>query len=139
MANLERRESTEVNPEIPQQFTGILHLFSETGTEGGYWAFQDERFITRDEEARREDRWSYEGLHILEDGDNLTIFSKENPEDIVWNGEISLQKHPSFTEHARGLFIHADQTDIDRDTWAEYFLGEHKAKLVSRRELKTKK
>ncbi len=24
---------------------GILHLFSETGTEGGYWAIQDENFI----------------------------------------------------------------------------------------------
>ncbi len=24
---------------------GVLHLHSETGTEGGYWAFQDSRFI----------------------------------------------------------------------------------------------
>jgi len=24
---------------------GVLHLWSETGTEGGHWAFQDARFI----------------------------------------------------------------------------------------------
>src|SRR5579862_9152972 len=27
---------------------GVLHFYSETGTEGGYWAFQDERFIRKD-------------------------------------------------------------------------------------------
>lgn len=26
---------------------GILHFHSETGTEGGYWAFQDKHFITK--------------------------------------------------------------------------------------------
>ncbi len=32
---------------MPQRrLRGFLELFSETGTEGGYWAFQDERFIT---------------------------------------------------------------------------------------------
>ena len=24
---------------------GVLEFYSETGTEGGYWAFQDEKFI----------------------------------------------------------------------------------------------
>lgn len=27
--------------------SGVLHLFAETGTEGGSWAFQDERYIRK--------------------------------------------------------------------------------------------
>jgi len=33
--------------EIDTHFKGVLTFHSETGTEGGYWGFQDERFITK--------------------------------------------------------------------------------------------
>jgi len=70
---------------------GKLHLYSETGTEGGYWAFQDFQYITL------EDKWSYEGLHILADGDQLSIFNQNNKDEIIWSGIITLKQHPLFT------------------------------------------
>ncbi len=107
---------------------GILHLHSETGTEGGYWAFQDSLFISGED-------WSYEGLHILKDGDQLTIYHPDNKNE-VWSGVIALKQHPLFTEDARGLWIHADQIGIDRDVWAEYFFKEYPAKLVPSKKTK---
>lgn len=104
---------------------GILHLWSETGTEGGYWAFQDGQFI------RADGSWSYDGLHVLEEGDKLTIFSKENPAEVVWTGTISLRQFPVFSEEARGLWIHADQNSIARATWANWFLEGYPAELTS--------
>ncbi|MFT4343822.1 MAG: hypothetical protein ACMXYE_03675 [Candidatus Woesearchaeota archaeon] len=32
---------------LEDELNGILFLHSETGTEGGYWAFQDERYIQK--------------------------------------------------------------------------------------------
>lgn len=223
---------------------GVLHLFSETGTEGGHWAFQDEAHITREapewgvfegqavfdhdgrsgktigawhqdgrtvadpmhsdpdyplsslfrgqdrgdrdadrrlmerwgfeihylekrpgdvpggtpgtsrrsglskgdmvvahvqwedgsREMRRSDTllqecWSYEGLHVLEDGDHLTIFEGDG-NTIAWEGEIKLIRHPLFTEVASGMWIHADQEGIDRDVWATYFFEGRPARLM---------
>ena len=34
------------NNSLEDTLEGILHLHSETGTEGGYWAFQDSKFIS---------------------------------------------------------------------------------------------
>jgi len=157
---------------------GVCHFFSETGTEGGDWAFQDERYIQKNfprgwckkcgkvlvpqsgpiqlvrvdqitEETLRDgkvverpdcpdnnheedigDRWSYEGLHCLENGDSLTIYSKENPNEVVWSGVIKLKNFPLFTEHASGLWIHADQMGIERETWAKWFFEGNPAILV---------
>lgn len=103
---------------------GVCHFHSETGTEGAFWAFQDSRFIFPN------GGWSYEGLHALCDGDRLTIYSPDNPQQVVWSGTISLRQHPQFTEHASGLWIHADQDGVARDTWAKYFFEEYPAKLV---------
>jgi hypothetical protein len=160
---------------------GVLFLHSETGTEGGYWAFQDSRYIQEnvprgyckncgiyikeqsgplkvqrvtvlDEEMMREyertgkikekldcangeheeeigDSWSYEGLHILQDGDHLTIYHPGNNRE-VWSGVINLKQHDLFTEYASGMWIHADQIGIERDVWAEYFFKEYPAKLI---------
>lgn len=162
---------------------GVCHFFSETGTEGGSWAFQDERFITKDVERPwcakcgrylegqdgrslrvegvypvtqemldegcgwtpppacpdgqhvrdRGDAWSYEGLHLLEDGDVLTIYDPGDPQKVVWQGTIALRQYDSFTEAAGGCWIHADQDGIDRETWAEYFFKEYPAELTPAR------
>ncbi|MBR9683493.1 hypothetical protein GOV03_03045 [Candidatus Woesearchaeota archaeon] len=73
--------------------------------------------------------WSYEGLHLLGDGDHLTIYDSDN-KDEVWSGVINLKHHPLFTEDAFGLWIHADQIGIDRETWAEYFFEGYPATLI---------
>ena len=104
---------------------GVCHLHSETGKEGGYWAFQDSRHISADGR-----HWSYNGLHVLKDGDRLTIFDKENPKQIVWSGEISLIQHPLFSQHAFGMWIHADQKGIEREKWATWFFKEYPAELT---------
>lgn len=163
--------------EVKFVFNGVCHFFSETGTEGGFWAFQDSQFITKNvprpyckkcgkylepqkyenlkvvkvlpitqevldgkeppecpegqHEREVNDSWSYEGLRILKDGDHLTIYSKENPDEIVWEGNIKLREHPLFTEDASGLWIHADQEGVDRETWARWFFDEHPAILVT--------
>lgn len=151
-----------------EELRGVLHLWSETGTEGGYWAFQDERFISKNTtrfacakchiywdksshpdgpsadalgEARfctpgahdfrpvSDESWSYEGLHVLAPGDELTVYAKDGVA-IVWEGVIRLKQHDLFTEHAGGMWIHADQEGIDRDTWAKWFFEGHPAKVI---------
>ncbi len=79
------------------------------------------------------DLWSYEGLHILDNGDHLTIYHPENKEGVqskVWSGVINLKPYESFTEHASGMWIHADQIGIERDVWAKYFLERYPAVLL---------
>lgn len=114
--------------EKPHPIEGVLDFHFETGTEGGYWAFQDKRFITKDESGN--ERWSYSGLHILHDGDHLIIYDKTNPERMVWSGFIKHIEHPVFTEHIYGMWIHTDQQGVSRKVWAEWFLKEYPAKLV---------
>src|SRR3989344_1541964 len=102
---------------------GVCFFHSETGTEGGYWAFQDGEHIISPQKG------SYEGLHILENGDRLTIFSPDNPTQVVWFGVISLRQYPPFTENVFGYWIHADQEGVDREVWATYFFKEYPAEL----------
>ncbi|MBU0460754.1 MAG: hypothetical protein KKH52_01165 [Nanoarchaeota archaeon] len=156
---------------------GVLFLHSETGTEGGYWAFQDSQFISpnttrysckkcclywdketspstppiverlfnglpdycspNDHEFKLicKETWDYKGLHILENGDYLTIYHPKKNK-TVWSGVIALEQHPLFTENASGFWIHADQIGIERDVWAEYFFKGYHAKLVPAKEHK---
>ena len=102
---------------------GVCFFFSETGTEGGYWAFQDSAYIKSPEE------WSYDGLHVLKNGDRLTIFSPDDSGRVVWSGVIALQLFPLFSESASGLWIHANQQGADRAKWAEYFFKQYPAEL----------
>lgn len=76
------------------------------------------------------ERWSYEGLKILVDGDHLTIFDPEDLESVVWDGDIHFKQHPLFTEHASGMWIHADQIGIDREKWAQFFFQGYPAVLM---------
>lgn len=154
---------------------GVLFFHFENETEGGCWAFQDEKFITKnaimsyckkcekyldepeyqnlkvtkiltltkevlegkeppecpDNEHERDvgDSWSYEGMHILENGDKLTVLSPEDPKKIIWSGIISLKEYAPFTENVSGTWIHADQNGVERETWAKYFFKEYPAKL----------
>lgn len=133
-------------------YRGVTFFHSETGTEGGHWGFQDEIHIHTMAEvvdgkcpwdgrtdcpaimnyAKRPEggsHWSYEGLHVLKTGDRLKIFSLDEPEKVVWEGEINLNPHPLFTEDAGGFWIHTDQVGMDRDKWAALFFKEHPAVL----------
>lgn len=104
--------------------SGVVFFWTETGTEGGHWAFQDKNFITKD-------KWSYEGLHVLKDGDELVIFSKEDPSIEVWAGKILLKNYNPFTKHVKGLWVQSDQIGTDREVWATWFFREYPAKLIT--------
>ena len=104
---------------------GLCTFYFETGTEGGDWAFQDSQFICKE-------GWSYEGLHILRDGDQLTIYDPNNIDITIWSGIINLKQYDSFKEVAKGYWIHADQIGIDRETWANFFFNEYPATLCKK-------
>ena len=112
------------------ELKGVLHFWSETGTEGGRWAFQNEKFISPPTSDWPHEKWSYDGLHVLEDNDELTIYLKEDPNKIVWSGKIELIQHPLFTESVRGMWIHTDQKGVGREIWARWFIEEYPAKLI---------
>lgn len=122
--------SPDQNREAVREYKGFLEFYSETGTEGGFWAFQDERFIFPPNDTFRHEQYSYEGLHVLENGDRLTIYSPDAKE-VVWEGEISLKPYHIFTEDAFGVWIHADQEGVDRKTWAKWFFESYPAKLIA--------
>lgn len=126
-------------PEEKETLRGELFFHSETGTEGGLWAFQDEDFIVSvddaelpspDEEA---ELYLYEGTHILENGDYLKIFDKENPEEVVWEGEISLKQYRPFTENIFEFWIHADENGVPRKIWARWFMDGYPAELTPKK------
>lgn len=118
MKNLEREKPQE----FETHFKGVAYFFAETGSEGGSWAFMDERFTSQD-------NWDYAGLHILHNGDKLTIFDKENRELVVWEGKIDLTEPTNFEEDAFGYWIHNTQKGADKELWGTWFFEENPAVL----------
>jgi hypothetical protein len=53
------------------EMKGVCFLFSETGTEGGWCAMQEDGFVTED------GHWKYEGLQYLEEGDDFTVYADD--------------------------------------------------------------
>ena len=115
----------------PIVLEGICFFWSETGTEGGYWAFQDKKHIHLPDKTNHLLKWDYAGLWVLKDKDNLTIYEKSGANQIIWKGEIKLRQHPMFTESANGMWIHADQEGVDRKTWSQWFFNEYPAQFIS--------
>ena len=109
---------------------GVCYFHSETGTEGGYWAFQDRRFINESSVFGRQ--YDYTGLHILSDGDYLRIFDMINADIIIWEGIISLHNFLPFREESGGYWIHNEQIGIDRSKWAQWFFNEYPAQLIKK-------
>ena len=72
--------------------------------------------------------WSYDGLHVLKNGDRLKVIHPTE-KTIVWDGVIELKSFPVFTEHANGRWIHADQTGISRQEWSDFFFKKYPAQL----------
>jgi hypothetical protein len=84
-----------------------------------------------DFELASKETWSYDGLHILADGDRLTIYDTSHPEMVIWSGTVRLRPYPRYTEKALGCWIHADQEGVQREVWARWFFDGNPAKLVS--------
>lgn len=113
-----------------QTLEGVLHVFDETGREGGDWAFQDKRFIGPSSVSQPNGSWSMEGLHILEDGDFLSVYDKNDTKKILWRGWIRLEDRPTSPTAARtGGWIRTEQMGIARVVWEVYFLEGYPATL----------
>lgn len=99
--------------------SGILEGFWETGTEGVLWSLC--------EEPPR----GYDGLHILENGDQLTVFNEDG--SVLWQGVIDLEyetgyrpfpQNPEYGQQAAlGYWVHGCQRGFAIDDWAYMFMG----------------
>ena len=101
--------------EKPIVLEGICYSYSEQGI-GPYWAFWESKHI-----HPPPDVWDFAGLHVLKDGDHLTVFDKRNGKKIVWSGFISLWQNRSGRSRQRG---------INYKKWARWFRKEYPAKLT---------
>lgn len=104
------------------EISGVLIPFFETGTEGILWALEE-----------HPPKGGYEGLHILKDGDYLTVFGDSG--EIIWEGTIKLEYktgyrpyplNPKYGQQAVfGCWIHGNQEGMDLEEWASmFFAGE---------------
>ncbi len=158
---------------MPKTMKGVLDLYWETGTEGAYWVFEDDAYLsTRIEtKCRKCGRWwnpekpefepdgdkpientglimrsckkgehdvgpvevptrDYEGLHILKTGDRLTVYSKDDPSHVLWEGNVQLTPFTVYKDTWGAYWIHNKPKNIDIDVWGRYFLDGHPAQLI---------
>lgn len=108
-----------MNDTEQEELHGTCVFFSETGTEGGYWAFQDSQHPD-----------SYDGLHILKKGDQLIIYDKDDPQRVAWKGTVSLIPRTSLEENVFGWRIHSRPQNADLEEWARLFFHGYPAMLV---------
>ena len=125
-----------------KEMKGVAFLFSETGTEGGWWAMQEDGYLAEDGIHE-----SYHGLRYLEEGDDFTVYAEDG--SVLWQGIIhkdettGLKSHHVFRDGkwvedrtwkqqvVGGMWVHWVQAGIDPEVWGDLFLG-NKRCLVKR-------
>lgn len=60
---------------------GAGYAYAETGTEGVYWCIFDDQ----------EGKTPFDRLHLLKDGDRLTVFDRSNTTSVRWSGVVHLE------------------------------------------------
>ena len=123
-----------------KEMKGFCFLYSETGTEGGYWAMQENGFMHEDGI-----HCSYEGLRELEENDDFTVYTEDGK--ILWSGIIhqdsttgaiphqvirkgKLTTDPNWLQQVvNGMYVHWIQSGVDPQFWSELFLGDKKCLL----------
>jgi hypothetical protein len=126
---------------VMTEMKGVCFLFSETGTEGGWWAMQEDGFVAED------GHWKYEGLRYLEEGDDFTVYGDDSselfhgmihqdtrtgaiPRQVLRDGE--LENHPTWKQQVvGGMWVHWIQKGIDPEAWGQVFIGNRRC-LVRR-------
>ena len=126
-----------------KEMKGVCFLFSETGTEGGWWSMQEDGFVTED------GHWKYEGLQELKDGDDFTVYADDGC--VLFNGIIRqdsktgaisrrvIRKGKLVNDRTwkqqvvGGMWVHWVQTNIEPEAWGDLFVG-NKRCLLKREE-----
>jgi hypothetical protein len=126
-----------------KEIGGVCFLFSETGTEGGWWAVHEDGYSYPD------GHWMYEGLRLLENGDEFTVFDKDG--STLWSGVIDQDDKTGAIPHTvirkgkivklrgwkqqvvGGWWVHWVQRGMNPEAWAELFEG-NKRCLIRRPE-----
>ena len=101
--------------EKPIVLEGICYLYSEQGI-GPLYTFWESKYIHMEPDV-----WDFAGLHVLENGDHLTILDKRDGRKIVWSGFISLWQNRLGRSRQRG---------ISHKKWARWFSKEYPAKFT---------
>lgn len=122
-----------------KEMKGVTFLHSETGTEGGWWAMQEDGYVTED------GHWRYEGLQYLEEGDDFTVFADDGT--VLWQGIIHQDDKTGAIAHrvirkgkvvidnswkqqvVGGMWVHWIQKGMDPEVWGELFAGEKRCLL----------
>jgi hypothetical protein len=110
-----------------KRIVGILHPFSETGTEGIYWTIID----------NKDD--GYEAINTIDSGDYL--FVEDNAGMIEWEGyvnmrhDINVEPCPYITGNWQRVCectVHGLDANVDPETWFQWFVEERPAVLIKR-------
>ena len=123
------------------EIKGVCFLHSETGTEGGWWAVQEDGFVSED------GHWEYEGIRYLEEGDDFTVYADDG--SVIFNGIIRQDTKTGAIPHqgirkgklindrtwrqqvVGGWWVHWIQKGMDFEGWGELFDGNRRC-LVRR-------
>ncbi|CAN5305281.1 hypothetical protein BH10CYA1_BH10CYA1_53710 [soil metagenome] len=124
VASLARSQWTTYGVTPHFLWVGELDCYYETGTEGIYWSLE-------------EPLKGYEGLHILENGDELTVFDSDY--STLWQGVVDLEystgeAYPENPEYGKrvifGYWVHGTQRGMDPEKWAGMFFPQDESKLL---------
>jgi hypothetical protein len=95
----------------------------ETGTEGVVWSVYDST------------KKGYDGLYPLSNGQFLTVYDKEQPDKIVWSGNIKYEfkrnyrPYPMNPKYGQqeifGYWVNGIQEDVEPETWAKWFFDRY--------------
>jgi hypothetical protein len=122
-----------------KEMRGVCFLFSETGTEGGWWAMQEDGFADKD------GYWDYKGVRYLEEGDDFTVYADDCsvlfrgiihrdtrtgaiPRQAIRKGKL-VNDREWKQQIAAGMWVHWIQKGVDPDAWSELFIGEKRCVL----------
>ena len=85
---------------------GSLEPFCETGTEGVIWAVYEYG------------KSGYDGLHCLDDGDRLTVYSEVRDGDVEWHGKLDFGPE-NVTTVAKWHEVMRETNHMDTGKWLE--------------------
>ena len=128
------------DPAPMREIHGIAFLFTETGTEGGWWAVQEDGYLDTDGV-----HWRYEGLQFLEEGDDFTVYADDG--SVLWTGIIRKDEKTGRRCHrvlregkgvvdrrwqqqvVGGFWVHWVQHAMDPEAWGSMFVGRKRCLL----------